>query len=122
MMDDEHRKDRRLQANDTVAFKATGPSGAMVGHGTLIDVSDGGCQVRSDQALTQAPGLTTGDRLELVIYEEPDGSPTVLRGYVVWSGDHHFGMQFQYSQSEQAAHLRNQEQESAPLFVSNVSA
>jgi c-di-GMP-binding flagellar brake protein YcgR len=120
MMDDERREDRRLQANDTVAFKATGPRGTMMGHGTLVDVSDGGCQVRSDESLILT--LAPGDRLELAIYEEPDGSPTGLRGYVVWSGDHHFGMQFQYSQSEQTAHLRNQEQESAPPSVSNVSA
>jgi hypothetical protein len=121
-MDDERRKDRRLQANRKVAFKATGPRGAMVGHGTLIDMSDGGGQVRSDQALTQAPGLTTDDRLELVIYEEPGRSPTVLRGYVVWTGDHHFGMRFQFSQNEQAAHLKNQEQESASSSDSNVPA
>ncbi|MDH4236108.1 MAG: PilZ domain-containing protein [Nitrospira sp.] len=90
----DRRTSRRLSADNAVAFTATGARGAMAGHGRLIDVSDSGCQIRSDKALALAPGLAPSSRMELRIAGEADEPTTILHGCVIWSGDRHFGVQF----------------------------
>ncbi len=101
----EQRKHTRYQASFQASFSGDGVSGG----GEIVDLSTGGCRIRSDTPVLK------GDFLGILIFLPGRDTPLAVSLAVVrWYSNREFGVEFIRTQSEDQQTLRQVIQQIQP--------
>lgn len=85
----ERRQDLRLAIDCHVEYRTAGTLPMITGHGTVLDLSEGGCRIRGLYSMAQ--GLS----IELLMKCEEGTQSTVMNNCrVAWVKGEEFGVQF----------------------------